>query len=301
MTGSTRGIKPRAREHPYQVSRLEELPPALQRLVDASPHLPEPLDKILVIPPQEMPRSWGGRGGMVQVPYQALQFTTQGVYHLLEGKSAAEPGSIRYLQGADLLYAHLSIVLLYGRMELCAAVDDRQERIVVEYNTVSHELLQPALNRFLRLAWAGSAPPQATTDRTAYLLYELGQLSYKFRSGMEIYCLQPTEQLQRLVFQPRIVRKYLGLVRRPVAPGSLLALSDKQLILVTEGLTNPTIYGYFITFCPLANIQAMDTRPQNSLQEVRLSLQKGKAVSEHNFTATAEIAQDCLSLWSSKE
>lgn len=89
---------------------------------------------------------------------------------------------------------------------------DALTHIVVEYNTVGYDLLQPALQRFLRLAWGTSDHSlEPGEDRTDVLVQGLGQQSFKFRSGLQIYSLQTGELVSGFVFQLRIIQRIFGI------------------------------------------------------------------------------------------
>jgi hypothetical protein len=286
----------RRREYPYQVRDLTNLPDGLRQLAEGVLPLDDPAETIFVIPGQMLSKKFGGFGGVHWVPEQALLFTAQGVIHVQAGKSAGEVGQANYLPGASLLYARMSLVILYARMELCGGINDNMIRIVVEYNSVSHELMQPAFLNFLRLTWK-LAQVQEANNYQNLLMGRLEEQSYKFSSGLEKHCLQAGEYLQGFVFQPRIFKHYLRIFHRLIAPASLLALTDRQLILIEEGMTSATSYGYFFTFCPRANVVNVDTKPNDKLQEVRVQLRKDAMNADFQVAQEMDNAFACQDLW----
>ena len=162
MPHSTR--PPRRTDHPYRAETLNDLPDGLRPLAEQSVIPGDPIETIFVVPERYLSQHWGEPGGMRRVPEQALLFTARGALHVQGENLPGQPAQATYLPGCDLLYAHLSLVLLYGRLELCGIANDALAHIVVEYNTIRHDLVQPGLQRLLRQAW-GRRPPQTRRAR----------------------------------------------------------------------------------------------------------------------------------------
>jgi hypothetical protein len=287
---------PRRREHPFLAKNLEAMPAGLKELARQTLKPDELAQTIFVIPEQMMPKKFGGLGGAHLVPDQALLFTSSGIIHVQVGKSTVEMEQSQYMPGNSLLYLRISLVLLYGQIELYGVANNSLTCINVQYNAVSHELVLPALKKFLRLAWDQTRDQELDTYQNL-LLGQLEDQSYKFRSGLELYSLQPDEHLLGFVFQPRIFKQYLRVFRRLIAPASLLAVTDRQLIMINEGITSASSYGYFFTFCPKANVVQVDSRANNSLQEVGIHLEKNSITAEHQLTQDNENALACQALW----
>jgi hypothetical protein len=284
------------REYPYQVSGLANLPVGLRQLAEQAQPPAEPANAIFVIPGQMLSKEFGGFGGVHWVPEQALLFTPHGVFHVQAGKSTNEMGQVKYLPGNSLLYARVSLIILYGRMELCGVVNDNLTSIVVVYNSVSHELMEPALKNFLHLAWDQTRDEGANYTND-FLLGKLNEQSYKFRSGLEYHSLSPNERLQGFVFQPSIYKHYLHIFHRLIAPAGLIALTDKQLIIIEEGVSSATSYGYFFTFCPKANVVNVVTKTKGRLQDVYFHLRKDNVTADHQLTLENANALACQTLW----
>ncbi|MBN2146847.1 MAG: hypothetical protein JW726_05640 [Anaerolineales bacterium] len=256
----------------------------------------EPLEMIFVVPAQIQPKKLGGRGDMHRVPEQALLFTDDRVVHVQADANPEMAGQMKSLRGDQLFYVRNILILLYGRLELFGVDHDVLTSIIVEYNTVAHDLLKPVLQRFLRLGWgAGMGMQESMGDQTAELLDELGQRSYKFGNGLRIYALQRGERLSGFVFQPRIYKPVLYIFQRLVAPASVLALTEKNLILMHEGNTSATSYGWFITICPRAWVAGTETRPNAKWQDVIVHLRMGSFAEDIEMTLESDTAQAWLS------
>lgn len=118
------------------------------------------------------------------MPEQALLFTSQGVLHVQAPVEPDQPPSTTYFQAADLLYTRLSLLLLYGRLELIGSVGGDLTRVEVEFNTVGEYLLRPPLEQFLQLTWGQTKldlPPESQLKATLAQLTGLpGRSSIKW-------------------------------------------------------------------------------------------------------------------------
>ena len=79
---------------------------------------------------------------------------------------------------------------------------------------------------------------------------------------------QPGERLLGFVFQPRIIQRVLGIFPRLAAPAALLALTENEILLIEEGRTNATSYGWFVTFCPRRYVTGVESTPHSEWQNV---------------------------------
>jgi len=284
-------------DHPYRVSCLAHLPAGLRALVERAPEISAQANYVFVVPEQEF---YGGWFRSRRVPEQALVFTPAGVLHV-QSAGVGQPERTTYLPGETLLFARLTLILLSGCVEL---VDGHRAdaRIVVEYNTVGHHLLAPALLRFLRLAWGPRVSDSAADrDRTEALLFDLWRRSLKFRNGLGGYALQPDERLLGYVLQPRILCPRWRLFEREVAPASLLALTDRQLILLEETPASPrqVSYAWRFTFCPRPCVSGVDLELGKEWQRLTVRLRR-EVTAQHQVTLENENAHAWARLWDSR-
>lgn len=128
-------------------------------------------------------------------------------------------------------------------------------------------------------------------------MQEIERQSFKFRNGLQHYALQPDERLLGYVFQPRIVQRYLRVIRRDAAPTTLLALTDTELIVVEEGLGYATRYGWFFTFCPRMGVAGIEIESKAGRQAVRARLARGKVTAERQVTLENDAALAWRDLW----
>jgi hypothetical protein len=292
-------------EHPYRVASLDHLSGELQQLASQALPAAEAVSAIFVVPEQMLSRDWSGIGGIHRVAAQALIFTPNGVAHAQASIPDEAPGRAVYLRGDQLFYLRLIMVLVYGRIELYGVVDGSLLQVVVEYNSVSQELIQPELYRLLRLSWQPGKPGD-NHHLTGALLNSLELKSTKFCSGLRNYALQPDEHLSGYIFQPLIQKKKFGFSKQPLAPASLIALTDRQLILVEEGLTSAMSYGYFFTICPIENVSQIELRPNeavkanNPIQDVQFQFTRDGVTTERKLTFENPNAQAAQALWAGR-
>jgi hypothetical protein len=275
--------------HPYTVPAIAELPEALRQ--QAATHVPagEQAHCIFVVP-RAIKTSIYHRPRLQ--PEQALLFTQSGVLWIQEDDLEGRFPAPVFVRASQLVSMTLSLILLYGKLEIIGVGEDgRRAEIVLEYNTVRHHKLQPALARFL----AQSA--QRCTDESPDPLRErqagedLRRLHLKYRNGLTIYALGQEERLREIAFQPAIrVPIWLGFHRTLVHP-TLLALTNQHLILLGEEQANrENDYGWVITFCPLSVIQEVQTVAEQQHQRLIVRLGCGQVEVTHGVTF--ETAQE---------
>jgi hypothetical protein len=286
--------------HPYRADCVQNLPDGLRRSAEGARRPDDPIRDICVIPSQLVPRKLRGFGGVRHIPEQALVFTTQGILHIIDANSPEHLPEVTYMSGNDLIYARLSIALLYGRLELCSVSGEASKGIIVEYNTVRHDLIQPGLIDLLQLACKPVLLNEPSDRRTSLLLDKLEEKSLKFRNGLENYALQPQEQMSGYVYQPRLTRSYAQIFTHLIAPAGVIALTDRKLIMVEEGRGSATSYGWYFTFCPRTNITGIEVRPHGALVDLDVNLSKDMVSSHHLMTLGAEIAREWQALWVSQ-
>jgi hypothetical protein len=286
---------------PYIVASVKDLPVSLQELAQQALNAGETPTSIFVIPQQMVSKKLEGLGGMRRVPDQALLFTTDGLHHIMAGGKPGQPGQIAYLRADSLIYAHLRLILLYGRLELCGTKDDALTQIVIEYNAVSHFLIQPALHRFLRLSWGQPYPAKTNNDAASRFRYEIRNASYKYRRGLEDYAIQAGEGLIGCVLQPPITKRLFKVIRLRIAPPVMLALTQHQLIVIEEGMTSATSLGWYFTFCPRDCVTGFEFMPNIAWQDMYIHLSKGNVTAERRTKVEKETAQDWQAFWSSQQ
>ncbi|MGD0610994.1 MAG: hypothetical protein ABSB41_05720 [Anaerolineales bacterium] len=256
---------------PYSVSTLNDLPPKLHQ---AALQAIEPTDKlrsICVFPGRTRLKTWYRSE---YAPEQALLFTNNGIHDIQAPASPHQDARNIFLRATDLLYVRLHLQLMYGCLEL---VDDRLSRSVVEFDATGFDILQGSLQDLLGAACGGNSVSTPQSPPLKTILSELEKQSFKFKNGLYLYGLLPDEHLFGFVFQPSIWGRRWHLFPLREADTTLLALTDKQFIVVEEqSQSRFPAYGWIFTFCPRRAIDKIEVTPNGQWQDIRVEM-KGKA------------------------
>ncbi len=283
----------RVNPFPYPVQSVADLPEHFQQAVRRSLKPGEQVNSILMFPPQPFIK----RGG---VPQQTLLSTSQGLMHVQEKDAPDQPPAVTCLPGEAFLYAHHSLLLLYGRLELVGEVNGSLVRVIVEYNTVGHYLIKPVLEQYLRFTYGWADTEKSYNPQNTPLLDELGTQSFKFMNGLQFYALQPGEKLLGSVFQPRITQTVLHFFRRAIAPASLVALTDQAVILIEEDKARGAAYGWLITLCPRKFVAEIESKPNHEWRDVTVHLLRNNVSEERKLTLETKSALAWETLWTGK-
>jgi hypothetical protein len=277
---------------PYSVPSLSELPDSLRLLTLQSVEITNEPISICVFPGRTRLKNWYS---WEHVAEQALVFTTNGILHVQAQASPHQVASMVYLRATDLLYARLSLQLMYGRLEF---VYDCVSRIEVEFNSAGFDLLRPGLQSLLGANSAGNSIVTPETPQTRSVLSDLGTLSFKFKNGLYLYGLLPEEHLLGFVFQPGIWERHWPLFPLRVLDTTLLALTDRQLIVVEEqsGSRFPA-YGWIFTFFPRRVIEKIRVTPSSRWQELIVELNTKVGLIDRRILLKEENALVWQELW----
>jgi hypothetical protein len=279
---------------PYSVASLADLPASLKQAAMHSMGSKNKPSSICVFP---------GRTGLKNqsaweyFDEQALLFTAEGIYQIQAPTSAHQDARIIFLCAADLLYARLSLILMFGRLEL---VDESLTRVVVEFNAAGFDIIKPGLQQLLGAPGGRTITPLETASSKT-VLGELGERSFKFKNGLYLYGLLPEEQVLGFVFQPAIWGWRWHFLPLKISETTLLALTDQQIIVVEEqSRSRFPAYGWIFTFYPRKAINKFGMNPTRRWQELIIEL-KSKAASidrriileESNGSAWQELWLRC--------
>jgi hypothetical protein len=276
---------------PYAVATLVDLPGSLQQAARQSAGSAIKSTSICVFPGRTRLKS---QTGWEYVDEQALLFTEEGVFHVQAASSANQGARITYLHAADLLTARLSLILMYGRLEL---VDDHLNRVVVEFNAAGFDMIKPGLQQLLgTCAGRRIASPNAALANT--VLSDLCELSFKFKNGLYLYGLLPDEQVLGFVFQPAIWGRRWRILPVRIAETTLLALTDRQLIVVEEqSRSRFPAYGWIFTFYPRKAIDKIGASPSQDRRELKINLKSKKSPLERRIVLEEPNCSAWQELW----
>ncbi|HCX29946.1 MAG TPA: hypothetical protein DHU55_09300 [Blastocatellia bacterium] len=184
--------------------------------------------------------------------------------------------------GQVLLFSWMKIV--FGR-HTC-------EEIKIPFNTVGFNLFKQVLDTIRRKLDASEALG-ASVQLTA-------ELPLKFGNALREW-LFADEKVISYAFQPELRRRRLLLLSKQVAAPLLVALTDRQLLWLTE---EPAVaferlgeYSEIYTYCPLSRLRsiAVERRGEAQIAAVRLSLTNESA----SFSREAFISSDMASVFES--
>ena len=276
---------------PYSVASLADLPGSLQQAARKSVGSTDKPISICVFPGRTCLKN---QHGWEYVDEQALLFTGNGIFQILAPTSLHQDARTIYLRAADLLYARLSLILMYGRLEL---VDESLSQVVVEFNAAGFDIIQVGLQELLGTSCGRNTISYPNAPLTKTILGELGELSFKFMNGLVLYGLLPGEHVLGFVFQAGIRGRRWHFFPYKISEPTLLVLSDKQLIVVEEQSRSKfPAYGWIFTYYPRKAIEKIGAMASRRWQELiieiksRAGLRDRRILLEHaNFSTWQEL------------
>lgn len=288
-----------AQAYPYRLTELADLPYSLRAAARATFPADDRLDSIFFVPPQFFLADWLGQRYVAE---QALLFGRRGVLHVQAASKPGQSPQTAYLPATGLLSARLSILLLYGCLELTGQANGEPVTILVEFNTVGDHLLWPLVRRLVQAAWGTTRLDVDPRLLEQEILARLRRQSFKFNNGLRIHGLQPEEKLLGVVWQPAVWIRRWYFFNRQITPTTLLALTDRQIIIVEEQpgkqSEHQSEHGWIFNFFPLVGVTAVEYKPVAELwHQVTFVLQQGQATTQRPVMLAPELAQQWLDLW----
>jgi hypothetical protein len=120
-------------------------------------------------------------------------------------------------------------------------------------------------------------------------------LPFKFSNGVYLYGQLPDDELEELVFQPAINKRWLIFGRRPLISSTLLILTTNYLIVIQE---DPNVkLGWIITYIPRSNIIRIQNQPCSLWNELTIQLKREKHTKEYKLLLKYEITQAWRERW----
>jgi hypothetical protein len=254
--------------HPYAVKSIDQLPPSLMNLIKKQFLVDQSIEGIFVIPDQPVFPGWRGSA----VPLQALIFTRDGVLHVTEPSSRRGEDNVQWVPAEGIISIKLSIILLYGLLEIWFFDLGKLSKLEVEFNTVGYPILGPMLRGLVRKTWKFNRRDMTELPRDK-TFDKLEAISFSFYNGLRIEALQAEEKLLGHIFQREIKVPWLRFFRRSIAPQTAIAVTDKQIILLQQDLKFTKHHEEWIfTFCPLYRVVEVKEEPFNQWQKISFQL-----------------------------
>jgi hypothetical protein len=241
--------------------------------------------------PQQIQRGWH------YVPKQALLFTPAGVIHLAASIWPEEEAQVTYLTGCGLMYLKVTLILLYGFLEIVAQGSNSPLRLGMEFNTVAWPYLSAPLRALLQTtkAQAGSSLHKGAVTRSPMTQQSLEKLPLKFSNGLKIYGLLPGEELEEFVFQPRTWKPWLYFFRRPVSPNTLLLLTTNYMVVIDEEWQ--VEQGWILSYIPRNMITGIQSQACGLWNKLSVQLKRGDQSVDYNLMLKNEFAKTWHTLW----
>ena len=280
----TRGIE----RYPLRLNDVSELPAELQSESVGSLVGGEAIQTIIAFPAQI-------QLGWKYVPKQALLFKTRSVIHVQASIWSDEEPQVEFIKGSDLLYMKVSLLLLYGHLEIVAKGPDSPAGIGVEFNTVSWELLSQPVQRLLLESRSVADRSADESEYSPAMQAVVEKLPVKFFSGVKIYGLLPGEVLQDLVFQPGTWKRWFVVFRRPATPNKLLLLTSNYVVVIEEDLR--TKHGWIISYIPRNCIAGIEYRPGGLEPELTVELRRGDQSGVYTLSVKDETIEAWRRIW----
>ena len=280
----TRGLD----RHISVLGAISELPAELQSPSLAALAAGESIQVIIYFPAQ-IQRGWN------YTPRQALIFTASGAIHVLASIWPDEEPYISHIRQNGLMYMRISLLLLYGQIEIVAQGEKSPNQIGMEFNTVAWYRLSAPLHRILQATKDIPGVPGDPVHYSPIAQQAAEQLPVKFSNGVKIYGLLPGEKLEDLVFQPRIwMQKYI-LFRRPIITNMLLMLTSHFIAVIQEDLR--VAQGWIVTHIPRNCISGMTHRPHELGRTLVIQMQRGGQSTELELLLSKEAVDDWRGVW----
>ncbi len=277
---------------PHFLDALDQLPESLR--AQAESHLPgsQVVEYIFVVPPESYRRGYRFR----MLPRRVLIFTPRGLLYLAESTKPGIPGDSRWMNVEDILLIKLSLILIYGRLEIWGCQSGQVAKIDLEYNTVIQPRFTPVLQKLIRKTWPKETPASASMTGDPDFR-NFVNTSYSFYNGLKVIALQPDEQVLGHLYQPEISEPRLRYLKKKIHPKTVFALTDKQIVLLQEDLAFRKHYEWIFTFCPLQRVAAMEETASGDWQKLSIRLAPAAANMQIDLLLTAENARKCVDLW----
>jgi hypothetical protein len=279
--------------HPYTLNAIDQIPEPLLTL--ANGYLPEnqTCEGILIVPPETYRRGFRSR----TMPLRALIFTGQGILSLSEPANKGQAGVGIWISADDILKIKLSLILLYGKLEIWGIQNGQTSKIEIEYNTVIQPSLAPMLQSLIRKTWLKN-PVNRTQYPQDESFMDFVKISYSFYNGITLKAMQPGEKIVGYLYQPEIREPKLKYFQHKISPRTVVCITDQQVILLQEDLNVKTHHEWLFTFIPLYRIAHLGLETDRDWQKLSFSLLPSSLQEKVEVLLETEKAQKWYSAWS---
>ncbi|HPH98654.1 MAG TPA: hypothetical protein PKW33_21980 [Anaerolineaceae bacterium] len=250
---------------PFFLDAVDQLPPPLLELTLSNLPAGQSVEGIFVVPSDTHWRDFGWWTS----PIQALVFTHQGVLQVI-GPLPNRRGTTKWIPADMIILIKLSLILLYGKLEIYYLNLGRVEKSEMEYNTVSHKLLAPCLRKLIQKTWQLNPPPRPCQPDATFP--DFVRTSYSFYNGLISEAISPGETVLGYVYQPEIHEPWLKIFRKKVAPKLVLAVTDQQITILQEEMKTHAHNEWVFSFIPLHRVSFIQQRIDRSWIKLVINL-----------------------------
>lgn len=230
-----------------KLKSLEEAPEPLRGAVAAAIKSEDAV-RLLVFGPAY-------KGGGQRLPASLLA-VLDAEWVLATGTDTTEP-TVARARFADTLLVEMTNILLYGKLRLDFAAHGRAQSVAIHFNTVMEGLFQEVVQRVLN-GMDGVESVEPFDSRELYPALE--SLPLKFCNAV-LEFIPMGQRVLDLVHWPAVLGRKLKILRHELAPEAMLALTERELLFISEEKTWSWIrpgrvqkYGSVVTHCPLSRI-----------------------------------------------
>jgi hypothetical protein len=277
--------------HPVVLKNITDLPLELQSPATTTISTGETLQTIIAFPAQI-------HHGWHYVPKQALLFIPSGVIHIMASIWPDHEPRVTRVNSRELFYIKITLMLLYGSLEIIALGDDLPTHLHMEFNTVAWAYLSVPLRQLLGATNPSNGAPVDEYNFSPTVQQAVQELPLKFFNGLYIYGILPGEKLEALVFQPgtwSVWKRWLLFFRKPIIANTLLLITSNFIVGIQEELG--VEYGWIITYTPRGNIERMQNQLRGNWNELTVLLKQGKQTAECKFLLKGEVTEAWRKLW----
>jgi hypothetical protein len=274
--------------HSSVLKNVSELPVELQSPAVTLLAARENIQSIIFFP-QQIQR------GRHYVPKQALLFTPTNAIHLLASIWPDQEPEVTAVKGFSLMYMKVTLILLYGFLEIVAEGSASPTRLGMEFNTVAWYQLSFPLRKLLEATKGTPGTPKTETTYSPAAQQAFEKLPLKFSNGVKIYGLLPGEELEDLVFQPGTWNRRLLFFRRPISANTLLLLTSNYVVVIQEELE--VSQGWIISYIPRNCITGMQGQPRDQWNDLTVQLKRGDQTADYKLLLKDQAARDWRALW----
>jgi hypothetical protein len=182
----------------------------------------------------------------------------------------------------------VTLLLLYGFLEIVGRSAESPTCLAAEFNTVAWDKLAAPFRRLVEKSCGESIPPPEPRVAASHVQARRDNLPLKFYNGIRLHGLLAGETLLDLVFQPGVKERLLYLFHRAVLANTLVLLTSHFVVVIQEELK--VAQGWIVTYIPRANIRGIHCQPRGQWNELSFQLnlegQKAEVILRLNDEAT---------------